>query len=118
MPGFVRNPYPFLKRAGLLVLASRLEGMGLVLIEAMALGIPVVATDCESGPAEVLDRGRYGLLVPSGDGDALADGIRRLLGDAALRASLVASARERIHAYAAERVIPRWQELLQSLAPR
>jgi glycosyltransferase involved in cell wall biosynthesis len=116
MPGFVPNPYPFLARAAVFTLASRLEGMPLVLIEAMALGIPIVATDCESGPAEMLDRGRYGLLVPPGDEDALAGGIARLLGDAAVRASFAADARERVRSYGAERVIPQWQGLLERLA--
>lgn len=116
MPGFVHNPYPFLKRAMVFALASRLEGMPIVLLEAMALGAPIVATDCESGPAEMLDRGRYGLLVPPGDEDALAGGIARLLGDRALVASLAADAHERVRIYSGERVIPQWQGLLERLA--
>ncbi len=116
MPGFVRNPYPFLKRARVFALASRLEGMPLVLIEAMVLGIPIVATDCESGPAEVLDGGRYGVLVSPGDPLALADGLARLLNDGALGESFVAASRERVRVYTAEHVIPQWERLLGSLA--
>ena len=116
MPGFVRNPYPFLKRARVFALASRLEGMPLVLIEAMVLGVPIVATDCESGPAEVLDGGRYGVLVPPDNTHALVDGLSRLLNDDALGASFVAASRERVRVYTAEQVIPQWERLLGRLA--
>lgn len=72
LPGFVANPYAFLARARLFVLSSRWEGSPNALTEAMALGIPVVATDCPSGPREILQDGRYGKLVPVGDVNRLA----------------------------------------------
>jgi glycosyltransferase involved in cell wall biosynthesis len=71
-PGFVDNPYCWLSRARLFALSSRVEGFGMVLAEALALGVPVVATDCPSGPREILQGGRYGALVPVGDPGALA----------------------------------------------
>jgi glycosyltransferase involved in cell wall biosynthesis len=72
------NPFPYMKHAEFLLLSSRWEGFGLVLIEAMSLGVPCVSTDCPSGPAEILDRGRYGLLVPPGDPEKLAAAMLRM----------------------------------------
>lgn len=72
LPGFQRNPYAWLARASLFVLSSAWEGSPNVLTEALALGVPVVATDCPSGPREILAGGRYGRLVPVGDVRALA----------------------------------------------
>jgi glycosyltransferase involved in cell wall biosynthesis len=79
MPGFCNNPYPFMAHADLLALSSLHEGLGMVLVEALALGTPVVATDCRSGPREVTQDGRYGELVPVGDSQAMADAMERTL---------------------------------------
>ncbi|SMC17621.1 Glycosyltransferase involved in cell wall bisynthesis [Desulfacinum hydrothermale DSM 13146] len=79
LPGFVSNPFAEMAKADLVVLSSKWEGFGNVLAEAMALGVPVVSTDCPSGPREILEDGRYGPLVPVGDPERLADAIRRTL---------------------------------------
>jgi glycosyltransferase involved in cell wall biosynthesis len=79
LPGWVGNPYPYMVGAAAFVLSSRWEGLPSVLIEALFCGAPVVATDCLSGPSEILEDGRYGLLVPVGDEDALAEGIAAAL---------------------------------------
>jgi len=72
LPGFVENPFKYMKRAAVFVLSSRWEGFGNVLVEAMALGTPVVSTNCPSGPAEILEGGKWGRLVPVGDVHKLA----------------------------------------------
>lgn len=72
LPGAMDNPHRVLANAALLILSSRWEGYPNVLLEALALGVPVVATDCRHGPREILDGGRYGHLVPTGDPTALA----------------------------------------------
>lgn len=72
LPGFVDNPYSFLLHSSVFVLSSRWEGLPTVLVEAMACGIPVISTDCPSGPREILKDGKYGRLIPVGDKDAMA----------------------------------------------
>lgn len=79
LPGFVANPYAYMRRAAVFVLSSRWEGMPNALIQALASGVPLVATDCHSGPREVLDEGRYGWLVPVGDAAALGTAIVRAI---------------------------------------
>lgn len=79
LPGFQSNPYAWMSRAAVLALSSTREGLPTVLIEAMACGTPVVATDCKCGPAEVLEGGRYGAMVPVGDAEALATAIDRTI---------------------------------------
>ena len=73
--GFVNNPFDFMRHADLFVLSSRWEALPTVLVEAMACGCPVVSTDCPSGPAEILENGKYGMLVPVRRPDLLADAI-------------------------------------------
>jgi glycosyltransferase involved in cell wall biosynthesis len=79
LPGFVLNPFPYMARAAMLVLSSLHEGLAMVVIEALACGCPVVSTDCPSGPAEILEGGRYGALVPVGDVEAMAKAIHAAL---------------------------------------
>ncbi|WP_250125273.1 glycosyltransferase [Chroococcidiopsis sp. CCMEE 29] len=81
LPGFVSNPYAFMSRAAVFVLSSVYEGLPTVLIEAMAVGTPVVSTDCPSGPREILGFGKYGMLVPVRDFEALANAIVTTLSD-------------------------------------
>lgn len=75
LPGFVDNPFACMARAGVFVLSSRYEALGNVLVEALACGCPVVATDCPGGVGEILKGGAYGRLVPVGDPAALAGAI-------------------------------------------
>lgn len=70
--GFVPNPYPYFRAADVFVLSSRWEGLPTVLIEALAFDAPIVATDCRSGPREILSGGRWGHLVPVGEPGAMA----------------------------------------------
>lgn len=79
LPGFVDNPYSYMSHADAFVLSSIWEGFGNVLVEAMACGTPVVSTDCPSGPAEILEDGKYGPLVSVGDHESLASAISTTL---------------------------------------
>ena len=78
LPGFVGNPAGYMAKAAVFAMSSSWEGMPVALIEALALGTPVVSTNCPSGPAEILDGGKYGELVPMDDSEALAGAILRV----------------------------------------
>jgi glycosyltransferase involved in cell wall biosynthesis len=79
LPGFTRDPFAWMQRAAVFVLSSAWEGLPSVLIQAMACGCPVVSTDCPHGPAEILEGGVHGPLVPVGDHAALAHAIAQVL---------------------------------------
>jgi glycosyltransferase involved in cell wall biosynthesis len=79
MPGFIKNLTSYYQRADLHVLSSSGEGFGNVIVEALAAGTPVVSTDCQSGPREILADGRFGMLVPVGDAVALANAMAKSL---------------------------------------
>lgn len=96
--GHTDGPAAVLRRASLMVTSTAFEGQGLSIVEALAAGCPVVAYDVRYGPGDALHRGG-GLLVPSGDEAALADGIRRVMTDAALRTRLAAEAPEAASAW-------------------
>jgi glycosyltransferase involved in cell wall biosynthesis len=79
LPGFTANPYACMSRSAVFVLSSRTEGFPNVLLEALACGCPVVSTDCQSGPGEILEDGKWGELVQVGDAEALAAAVVRTL---------------------------------------
>lgn len=108
LPGFVENPYARMSRAAAFVLSSRWEGLPTVLIEALACGCPVVATDCPSGPREILGGGEYGALVPVGDAAAMCDAMTRALDARPDPATLKARAAR----YSVERAAAQYIELL------
>ena len=107
LPGWISNPYPYMAHAGVFVLSSRWEGLPSVLIEALFCEVPVVATDCLSGPREILEGGRYGALVPVGDEEALAAAI-----ETALAGELSPPPAESWEPYEQETVVRRYLEVL------
>ena len=113
--GFQANPYPWLAGAEVFVSSSRFEGFCRVIAEALAVGTPVVATDCPSGPAEVLEDGEAGVLVPNEDVSALADGIYRLLSDSALQDKLRAYGPVRAEAFAPAATVRAFEDVLSEL---
>lgn len=77
--GYVSNPQYYISQADLFVLSSKWEGFGVVIVEAMGVGTPIVSTDCPSGPREILEGGKYGKLVPVGNPKEMASAIKKVL---------------------------------------
>lgn len=96
--GFVANPYAWIAASDCFVLSSDSEGLPNALIEAQGLGVAAVATDCPSGPREIIEDGETGRLVATGDAEALAAGLAELLVDEKRRRAMGAAARERTRA--------------------
>lgn len=123
LPGFLENPFPLIAAADCYVLPSNAEGFPNGLVEAMALGLPVVSTDCASGPSEILaerprgglaglDCAAHGLLVPCNDRSALAEGLRRYQ-DPAVRRHYAAAARTRADAFSVAASIDLYWEVME-----
>lgn len=113
--GFRSNPYAWMAASDVLVLPSRSEGFGTVLVEAMAAGVPVVASDCFSGPNEILGGGSYGLLVPVGDVQSLADAIRAVLTQPELADQLSERAAKRAQDFDLERITDQLMALINEM---
>jgi glycosyltransferase involved in cell wall biosynthesis len=113
--GFRDNPLPWFRRADAFVLSSRSEGFGNVLVEAMACGTPAIATNCPYGPAEILENGKYGLLVPPENPHALA---KAMGGVALLRARWPCDVlQERAAAFSHSACAAAYVGLFQTLLP-
>jgi len=108
LPGFMTNPFAYMYRASAFVLSSRYEGFPNVLVQAMACGTPVISTDCRSGPAEILEYGHWGHLVPVGDWRRMADAILKTLDNPMSSEKLVS----RASVYAAATSVDRYMAVL------
>ncbi len=111
MPGYVDNPFPYIKQALFTVLSSDHEGFPMVLIESLCLGKPVIATNCPTGPDEIIRDGQNGLLVPVKDVGALASAIYRLVVDKKMYQSLAANAVESVRHLSIETIAQQWLAL-------
>jgi glycosyltransferase involved in cell wall biosynthesis len=127
LPGYALNPFAILSRAQLYVSASTNEGFPNALVEAMALGVPVISTDCRSGPAEILAGvtrmncsdvtfADHGVLVPENDAQALASAIRSVLLDPALRGDYAGRARRRAQDFSIEKIAEQMWEMIEGAA--
>lgn len=116
--GFDPNPFRWMARAYALVQSSVAEGLPGTLIQSMACGTPVVATDCDHGPREVVRDGVDGFLVPVGDVDAIARRVAQLLDDPALRARMSAEARASALRYTVEASLARYRRALDGSGDR
>lgn len=114
--GWQENPYSWIARCDIFVLSSLWEGMPNAMLEAMALGLPVVSTNCPSGPMDILDGGRYGRLVAPDSEESLSAGIEELTKDERLRMELARLARMRSAEFGIKTMILRYEQLFSELA--
>jgi glycosyltransferase involved in cell wall biosynthesis len=113
--GFCSNPLPYMSRARVMALSSKFEGLPTALIEGLALGQVLVASDCPTGPREILNHGEAGLLTPVGDAQALAEALYKALQDSALRLQLQAGARVHAEKFSRSALGSRFSALAEKL---
>lgn len=112
MPGRLTNPFPTMSQASAFILSSRYEGFGNVIIEAMALGVPVISFDCPFGPSEILEHNVSGLLMPREDEHALSDTMLWVAEDPELRASLRVAGQARAKDFELDAVAVLWERAI------
>jgi glycosyltransferase involved in cell wall biosynthesis len=106
------NPFPWIAASNALMLTSRFEAFGLVLVESMICGTPVVSVDCPVGPRAVLDGGDFGMLVAEGDAGAIASAVEQLIENPALCQQLTERGYQRALEFDVKTVVGLWEELL------
>lgn len=116
--GVKKNPFAYMARCDLFVLSSLHEGLPNVLIEAMALGLPVISTNCPWGPREIIEDGRNGILIPVGNPRAISEAVLRVLGDEHLRGGLKVEAKRRAKDFSLDNMISEYAELFLNLFVR
>ena len=102
-------------RATVFVLSSRSEGFGNVIVEAMACGVPVISTDCMSGPGEIIEHGKSGILVPISDKKSLAETILKVLNNPSLRQELSEQGGKRTQNFSIKKSVNQYEKLFQEL---
>jgi len=118
LKGYAPDFQTALSSASVYAMASVYEGFPMVLLEAMSRGLPLVSYDCPRGPAEIIDDGRNGRLVPDGDRDALSAAMLQLVEDDELRRSMGREALADVEAYGVGAIAKRWEELFAQLLAR
>lgn len=104
--------------SAMLVMSSNYEGFGMVLVEAMSCGLPVVSFDCKCGPKDIIRDGENGLIIPNGDIKALAEGMMRLMENNDIRKSMSLNARKIVDTYSEKTVMDKWIALFNSLTAK
>jgi len=113
--GFKKNVSVYLNRADVFLLTSDFEGFGNVIVEAMANALPVISTDCPSGPSEILKKGKYGKLTPVGDVDSFSDAMEDLIRDEKELKKYSELSLERAKEFSLEKIIGKYKDVIKRL---
>ncbi len=111
----MKNPYKYLKKSDIFVLSSLWEGFPNVILEALCCGLPVVSTDCLTGPAEIINSGENGFLVNVGDYAAMADRIAELLKTEKTAARIKKNGRKKVNEFGIQEKAYEWSKVIDSL---
>jgi len=115
LPGFVENPWAWISKSDVFVLSSHWEGLPAVLIEAMACGVPIVATDCDFGPREYVDPGVHGYLIQPGDIQGLASTVKAVLGDPLTSVQFVKNGLERAMQFESSKACQNFERVFERI---
>ena len=118
LTGYQQNPFPWIQAADVFVLSSHYEGFGNVIVEAYALGVPVLASDCRWGPAEIIEHGVNGLLFPPGDAFTLARYLDQLLGDSLRREQMGKAAALRSEHFSQDRMAQEYMQVFNGFSQK
>ena len=113
--GFVPNPYAYFNKAEFLVVTSRLEGFPMVLIESLACETPVISYDCPTGPREIIQHEKNGLLVKANDKYQMTKSMNRMVEDKGLYNKLSANAKNSVAHLSMDKIAAEWQSLIEEI---
>lgn len=113
--GFTNNPYPYIKQCTILVHSAKFEGLPTALIEALLLNKLIICSDCPTGPREILNNGKAGILVAPGNAEKFAESIIRLMGDKELQAEILRGIEEHKHLFTLANTYSQFKNLIEEL---